>query len=366
MQATAFVSLTAVKHNFLSIRQILPPRTRLFCVVKANAYGHGALPLAKVYSASRGISFAVAHLEEAIALREGGITSPILILGHTSHSDVEYLLSYHITPCIHSYTQGKELHTEAQKRCTPLPFHLKINSGMHRLGFTSQNELEAVLSLPYLQLKGIYTHYAQGDMGEAGADFTHTQYNRFLSAIQYVQKRIPSPVITHAGNSGATLDFPHLLGGGARVGILLYGVYPSPLVTRKIDLQPVMTLSAPILHIRTVPPLTPVGYGGFYVTPTATKLAYIPLGYADGVRREWCEMGVTFTVNGTPCPLVGRVCMDSCTLDVTRVQNVSLGDRVTLFGDGGQDVLSLATRCHTIPYEILTAVGERVKRVYLS
>jgi alanine racemase len=236
---------------------------------------------------------------------------------------------------------------------------------MCRLGFSNLCDLEEVLSLSNLQIEGIYTHYAQGDMGEAGATFTHDQYDRFLSAVQYVQKRVPHPLITHAGNSGATLDFPHLLGGGARVGILLYGITPSPFVTRETTLKSVMTLLAPILHIREVMPLTPVGYGSSYITPAAMKLAYIPLGYADGIRREWVDMGVYFTVHGIPCKIVGRVCMDSCLIDVTQVSHVKLGDEAVLFGDGGQDALSLASQCHTIPYEILTGVGERVQRVYI-
>lgn len=370
MQAVAEISMMAVRENYLSIRRVLPPRCHLICVLKANAYGHGALPLGRLYSSFGEVSFAVAHLQEGIALREGGITAPILLLGHLTDTEVQEALAYHLTPSIHSLTQAKELSRGVGALGLSLTVHLKLDSGMGRLGFRcdSAKEVEEameVLSLPYLKVTGVYTHFARADVGDAGQAFTALQYNRFTTVANVLDRVAHHHLFRHTGNSGALLDYPSFCEEGVRVGILLYGVHPSKEVRHTLPLTPVMTLKTPIIHIKEVPAGTPIGYGGAYITSRPCRIATLPIGYGDGIHRLWGDLGLTVTLKGIPCPLVGRVCMDSCTIDVSGVPNVHLGDEVVFFGRGSIHVATVAEGCQTIPYEILSGIGGRVARVYV-
>ncbi len=351
------VSRGALFHNFEAVKRLSP--APLCCVVKANGYGHGAVPLGRLYEAFGASYLAVATWKEGLHLRQGGIRLPILILGVTPPKTVPVLEAASLTQSVGSLALGEMYDRYAKGK---LPVHLQIDTGMGRAGFrkgAEYAELEAVFTKKHLSVEGIYTHFATADMGD-GIPYLHGQTSAFEEAIDYLEQRGHSVGIRHGANSAMLLrgyvwDMP-------RVGILLYGYPPSHEIPCPLDLQPAMSLYGKIVGLRWVEAGESVGYGATWKSPGRRLIATLPLGYADGIPR--CTQGFRVLVRGIPAPVVGRICMDQCMCDVTEVPGVSLFDTATVFGGESTGADALAGCCHTIPYEILTGIGERIPTVY--
>ncbi|AKX95009.1 alanine racemase [Moorella thermoacetica] len=365
----AEIDLEAVARNVRAIKKILAPQTEIMAIVKANAYGHGAGPVARTALAN-GVSWlGVATLGEALDLRREGITAPLLILGYTPPEDAGRVVEADISQTVFSVDQARALNAAAAAVGTRARLHLKIDTGMGRLGFLPREAVtaaRAIADLPHVTLEGIFTHFAASD----AADKTYTQ--RQLGLFQQVIAELEKQGITfpwrHAANSGAIIDLPGTHFNLVRAGIILYGHYPSPEVQReRLALTPVMTLKTRVVLVKEVPAGSYISYGCTYRTPGPARIATLPVGYADGYSRLLSNRAEVL-VRGRRVPIVGRICMDQCMIDVTAIPEVRVGDEVVLFGrQGGQTltVEEVAAWMGTINYEILCLISKRVPRVYL-
>lgn len=366
------IDLDALADNYRTIRGTLKPATRLCCVVKANAYGHGAVIVASLYERLGADYLAVSGLEEALELRLGGITLPILILGYTAPDCASLLGRYQITQCVFSEDYAAALSREAQKADVSLKVHLKLDTGMGRIGFPTRREEELyetvdtlgkVLELPSLVYEGIFTHFAMSDCGEIGRAYTETQLSLFKSAVAMLKARGFTFELVHCANSAAIFDYPEAELDMVRAGIVLYGYSPASEV--KIPpLTPVLSLKGVVDMVKTLHAGDSVSYGAAYVADRTVRVATVPLGYADGFSRRIGGAGATFGVRSGRATLVGKICMDQCMLDVSDVPDVSVGDVVTFYGKGGADLSVLSEKLGTVVYEWICALGERLPRVY--
>ena len=367
------IDLDALTDNFRAIRRMLSPNTKLCCVIKANAYGHGALTVASLYEALGADFLAVSNIEEALEVRLGGITLPILILGYTSPEEAGALAGYGITQCVFSLDYAKALSREAEKAGVTVKAHIKLDSGMGRIGFPigplspledSLSEIVTAVSLPALSCEGVFTHFAKSDMGEAGRAYTEEQLRCFRHALALLSERGVTFGTVHAANSAALCDYPDAAFDMVRAGIVLYGYPPSSETVGLPPLRPALSLKSVLDMIKPLAVGQSVSYGGDFVADTPTAVATVPIGYADGLWRGMSVKGLNPTVAGKPCPVIGRICMDQCMLDVSDAPDAALGDVVTVFGAGGEAIDALAERLGTIPYELICALGERLPRVY--
>jgi alanine racemase len=377
----AEIDLSAIAHNCREVRRSIPRKARFAAVVKADGYGHGAVPVAETALANGADSLAVARLDEALSLRRAGLSAPILVFGLIDPSDVDILLQENLTCTVFDPQQAKTLSGQASERSARLPCHLKIDTGMGRLGLNAVPEpgseapfhpqaleqAEAIACLPGLKLEGVYTHFAQAD--SADTTYSSLQLGRFLALVEALQaKGIRFPV-RHAANSGAVLDIPEAHLDLVRPGLMLYGLYPSPEVDHSsIRLRPAMTLKARIAQIKRVAPGFKISYGSTFTTTQATSIAAVAIGYADGYFRILSSRG-SMLVHGTRAPIAGRVCMDQTMLDIGHVPQAAPGDEVVVFGqqDGAAiPVEELADLCSTISYEIVSAITSRVARIHLE
>jgi alanine racemase len=374
----AEIDLAAIAHNTRELRRLLRPPVRLLAAVKANGYGHGAEQVARVALRNGATDLGVARIAEGIALRRAGISAPILILGRTSGVYAQQLMTYRLIPSVFSVQNAHELAAGALKAGQVLPVHIKIDSGMGRLGLPCDglhsgadgSTLEAVLAISRLQgiqLEGIFTHFAtadQADLGYARKQFAH--FEHLLAGIEAAGLHIP---LRHAANSGAIMQMPETHLDMVRAGISVYGLYPSAEVDRSaIALRPALSLKAPIIHLKHVPAGTCISYGCTYRTPAAAIIATVPVGYADGYRRGLSNKGAMLA-GGMRVPIVGRVCMDLTMIDVSRVPGAKVGDEVVLIGRQNDAVISaeeVAATLDTINYEVVAGLTERVKRVYVK
>ena len=375
----AEINLDHAAWNFQQIRQAVRSDAKVCCVLKANAYGHNAVRLAQLYESLGADFLAVSNPEEALGLRQGQITLPILILGYTPPECAGILARQNISQCVYSLNYGKALSEAAMAEGVQVKMHLKIDSGMGRIGFQHRNghsELQEALEtcrLPGLITEGIFTHFAVADDGEAGEAFTSEQYKNFIDAIDRLGAYGISFSLRHCANSAAIFDKPtaeecpdvHL--DMVRAGVVLYGLAPSGQTRNLPELKPVMTLKSIVSHIKTIQPGDTVSYGRTYTAKTPRVVATVPIGYADGFWRAnsgCCNM----LVNGQLCPLIGRVCMDQLMLDITDADGIQVGDIVTVFGDpeGKCSADLIAEHTGTINYEVVCAVGERVPRFFLQ
>ncbi len=334
-------------------------------VVKANAYGHGAVPLARLYR-ERGVrSFAVACLDEAVELRIAGIAGEILILGYTPAPLAGELLQYDLTQTVYDPDQARELSERALSLGGRVKSHLKLDTGMGRIGFPCGEDGAAcvervtdILNLPGLLFEGVFTHFSSAD-GDSPEDreFTRAQFGRFSAAVGKLRER-GYRLRAHCCNSAGALLYPEARLDAVRPGIILYGAgVPDP------SLRPVMTLKTTVTEVKNVSPGTPVGYGRCFTTSRPTRVATLAIGYADGFPRCLTNTGKV-TVGGRDVPVIGRVCMDQIMADVTDVPGVSAGDTAVVFGEGGAGADDFAASAGTISYEIFCRVAPRVKRVY--
>lgn len=373
----AEVDLDAVEHNLRSIRACLKPKTQVCCVVKADAYGHGAETLAQEYERLGADWFAVSNLDEAAQLRNAGAKLPILILGYTPACMAAELARLNIAQAVLCEEYGAELSAEAVLAGVTVRVHIKLDTGMSRIGFLYQDpkrdasSLDAaarVCALPGLRAEGIFTHFAVADEGEAGEKFTRLQFAHFTGAIGLLQARGIRFEIRHCSNSAAVFEYPDMQLDMVRPGNVLYGLKPSADVRSGMDLVPAMSLRSVVSLVKTVEAGTSVSYGRTFTASGKTTLATVPVGYADGYPRVLSGKAEAL-VRGQRARIVGRVCMDQLMLDVTGIDGVSEGDTVTLFGRDGDECVTtdeLAEIAGTINYEIVCGISKRVPRVYLK
>lgn len=373
----AEIDLDAIGHNYRTIRARLRPGTKMCCVIKADAYGHGAEMLAAEYESLGADWFAVSNLEEATQLRNAGIRLPILILGYTPAGCAKKLSDLNIAQAVLSAEYAQALSAQAVKDGVKVRVHIKLDTGMSRIGFLFQNPerdraamdaVERSCRLPGLVPEGIFTHFAVADEGAGGRDYTAAQFHSFTTAISLLEERGIHFAIRHCANSAAIFDYPEMQLDMVRPGIVLYGLMPSEDLNRKPDLHPAMQLKSIVSLVKTVEPQTSVSYGRCFVAENATRVATVPIGYADGYPRHLFEQG-SMLVHGKRAKIIGRVCMDQTMLNVTDIPDVKEGDTVTVFGRDGEAFLSvdeLAGYNQTINYELVCLVSKRVPRVYFK
>ena len=368
--------MNAAESNFKLIKSKLKPTTKLCCVVKANAYGHGAVYLSKLYERLGADFFAVSNIEEAMQLRNNGIKAPILILGYTPTSCASILAENNISQSVFSYSYAKELSQCAHCDGVSVKIHIKLDSGMGRIGFDCIhqnddmiNSIVGVCRMPGLEPEGIFTHFAVADEGVDGAEFTKTQYERFERAVHELEGRGISFEIKHCANSATTFEYPEYHLDMVRVGVVLYGLAPSIKVRGCEGLVPVMSLKSVISMIKEIEKGDTVSYGCTFVAEKKTRIATAPVGYADGFWRSNAQNGTQMLIRGQRVGIVGRVCMDQIMLDVTDVKGVKEGDYITLIGTDKDESITadeLAKRNGTIGYEMICSIGERVPRFYIK
>jgi alanine racemase len=341
------------------------------CVIKANAYGHGAVECGRYLEKHGADAFAVASLGEAKELRDAGITLPILILGYTPPEYTELLLKYDAAQTAVDEDHAKALSDAAQKLSARLKIHIKLDTGMSRLGLFAQGEEAAadaarsalrISSMQGLEVEGMYTHFAIADE-ERGNDYTAWQFNNYLTVLNILKKAGARPPVCHASNSACILYHPEAQFDMVREGIMLYGLYPSS-VPQQGPLKPVMALKSRVVQIKEFPADTTVSYGRTYEADKPISCAVICAGYADGLPRRLSGR-FEVSINGRFYKQIGRVCMDMCMVDVTG-SDVKRGDEVTLFGHPGISIEEAATQVGTINYELTCLVTPRVRRVYIN
>ena len=356
---TATVSLDALRHNVARVRSHLQPETRLLAAVKANAYGHGAVRVARHFAACGVTHFGVATAGEALELRAGGVTQPILIFSPV-YQNIPELVDYGVSLTVadtHSLDAAKVSGVRAK-------VHLKVDTGMGRLGLGWREAVELakhVDAAENLVLEGVWTHFAASD--EADRAFTEGQLEAFTLFLEGLREHGIGPGLVHAANSAGVFAYPEAHFDLVRPGIALYGYHSSEVVAAlEKGLQPALTLTAPVTFVKRVKAGTPVSYSGLWTAPRDTTVATVRVGYADGYPRLLTNKGeVGF--KGELKPVAGRVCMDQTMVDMGDAE-VEVGDRVTLFGPGGLDAETLAGRVGTISYDLLVSLSSRVERVY--
>jgi alanine racemase len=380
---TAHVDLRALESNLVAVRDYLSAEATLnraagrgpavapdiIAVVKANAYGHGARRVAAVLERVGAAMLAVADIEEGVDLRQSGIRAPILVFGALSVSDVDGVFDFNLTPTISSPSAGAAMQAAAARRQTTLHYHLKIDTGMNRLGFRHDNlrrTLPPLLASANLALDAVHTHFGTAD--EPGHKLFETQRLRFESACQVLDELGAGPWLRHAANSAALLRDSRVWYDFVRPGLLLYGLVPPPMGST-LPLTPVMSLTSRVVAVKGVRVGEPIGYGGRFTADRPVTLAVIPAGYADGLDRRLEGHG-SVLVRGRRAPIVGAVSMDMLTADVSDVDGVGPGDEVVFLGSQGTepqqtiDAREMASWIGTIPYEILCRLGARVERRY--
>lgn len=405
----AEISLDALQHNIEVIRKAMPADKKVLAVVKADAYGHGAIEVSR-HALRCGVDYlAVAFLDEALELRQAGIEAPILIMGYTPPSAVKLAIDHDVTLTVfsedvlealaelgsrkqgnsqqqgssqqqgNSHQQGSRHQGDQQSSrhqgdqgrgnpANPAKIHIKIDTGMSRLGVRYDEAIpfiERALQLPGIEVEGLFTHYACAD--ESDKTFTHEQHERMQHVVaHFADQNIQFPIV-HAGNSATAIDVPHLSFNMVRLGISMYGLYPSAEVnTQQVRLQPVMTFKSQIVMIKKLPPHVGVSYGQTYHTQGEEQIATIPVGYADGYSRA-LSGDTSVLLRGQKAAVIGRICMDQLMINATGWPDLKQGEEIVLFGKQGDAVISaeeLAHKLRTINYEITCKVSHRVPRVY--
>ncbi|MGJ0845072.1 alanine racemase [Tissierella praeacuta] len=365
----AEINLDNLAHNIREVRKHTDKDALVTAVVKANGYGHGSVEISRTFLDNGADRLAVALLTEAIELRKGNITEPILILGYTPPTQYEKLLEYNIIQTIYNYEDAKILSNKAVELGKKATIHIKIDSGMGRIGFLptedSIKDIINISKLPNIYVEGIFTHLAKAD--EIDKSHAMEQFEKYMKVVNNLEKHGLTIPLKHVSNSAGIIDIPKFNLNMVRAGIMIYGFYPSEEVEKNMKLKPAMALKAKISHLKVVPKGTGISYGQIFVTEKESKIATIPIGYADGFTRMLTGKAEV-TVRGKRAKIVGKICMDQCMIDVTNIDDVKLGDEVVIFGYGLDcpSADELASKLGTINYEIVCMVGRRVPRVYMS
>jgi len=383
----AEINLDSFRHNLHSIKSLIGPDVGTMAIIKADAYGHGAIQCAHAAIKEQVNYIGVGIIQEAIELRENGITSPILILGGIYPNEIEDLIKYNLSTSLSSSVIASAISKKAEQANKSVGVHIKIDTGMGRLGIQPEDFLSLlnnVITCKNLKIDGLFTHFSSAD--EEDPETTRHQISIFSDLLQ----RLPATnfskmnsesnhILFHSANTAGLLRFPESRFDLVRPGISLFGSFPSPTVASVFDsltnenkatkLRPVMSWKTKIIQIQTLRKGVPVSYGGRYVTKNdRTRIATIPVGYADGLSRRLSN-NMELLVKETRVKQVGTICMDMCLIDITNLPDVTMGEEVVIFGSQGKGqikVEELATKADTIPYEILCGIGKRVPRIYIS
>lgn len=365
----ATIDLAALAHNLSQIKRYLSPGCEVMAVVKANAYGHGAVETAQALSHQGIERFAVASLDEGIALRHAGLSASIVVLGALLEEQVPDLVAYRLTPVISDGLILPSLAKAAHSQPVPYPIHLKVETGMGRLGF-SPEALLSILGDPTLRgplhIEGLMTHLADADGTDSA--FTERQLGLFRSMLGQIQQRGLTIPLLHTANSAAIVRFPDAHFSLVRPGIMLYGYHTLPPSIPAPDLKPVLSLQSTIVQLRSIPRGGTVSYNRTFVAERPTRIAVLPIGYADGYSRRLSHRA-SVLIQGRRAPIIGLVCMDMIMIDVTDFGPVQVGETVTLIGHQGQESIwadEVSSWMDTIPYEVLCGIGPRVPRLYES
>ena len=368
----ALISLDAVEYNFQQMKKNIKEGTKIIAVIKADAYGHGAVPIAKMIQEHDYIwGFATATAQEALQLKKAGITKPVLVIGLVFEEYYEILAENEIRMAVCDLETARKFAEAGKKAGKTVHIHIAVDTGMTRIGYAdneeSAREVLLVSKLENLEIEGLFTHFARAD--EYDRTPAMVQLKRYLLIGELLEKVGVSIPVHHCSNSAGIIRVPEANLNAVRAGITIYGIYPSEEVERDIvDLKPVMELKSHISYVKEVQPGTEVSYGGTYVTDRMTKMATVPVGYADGYPRALSGKGWDL-VHGYKAPICGRVCMDQFMIDVTDIGDVKMGDEVTLLGKDGEETITadtLGDLSGRFSYELICDINKRVPRIYIK
>ncbi|NCO23822.1 MAG: alanine racemase [bacterium] len=364
------VNLDAIAQNVKNIKKLIGKKKELMAVVKGNAYGHDILEISSVVLENGATRLAVARLEEAIFLRKAGITVPILVLGLTLKPQAESLVSYDITPTVCEFEMIEKLSESAVQMNKMTKIHLKVDTGMGRIGIFPDDVLKfikRIKTLKNVEIEGIFTHFSVAD--EKDKFYTEEQFRKFIEILTILEKEGIKIPIKHVGNSATLLDLPHMWLDMVRPGLAIYGLYPSKEVKKTINLIPAQQFKTKIVFIKELPRGESISYGRTYITKRRMRVASLPVGYADGYNRLLSNQGEVL-VRGQRVPIIGRVCMDQCMIDVTNLTQVEIGDEVVLWGRQGEEMITveeIAQKIRTINYEIVHLPDKkRVAKLFIK
>lgn len=378
----AEINMNCIEHNFNEIKNSLDKKTKICCVIKADGYGHGAVTLAKKYHDLGADFFAVSNLDEAIELRRAKINDPILILGYTPADRAKDLAELNVSQAVYGYEYAKMLSVEAKKEKVKVKIHIKLDTGMSRIGYMCQkfprdlesiDEIEKSCKLSNIINEGIFTHFAVADEGKDGKTYTNKQIKNFSFVTSELEKRKVKFKIKHCSNSGAIIDYKNARFDMVRAGIILYGYNPSDKVINSLDLQPALRVKTMVSYVKNIKKGTTVSYGRTFKAERNMKIITVPVGYADGYLRSFSKDAYMLVWNKEKkqhfkAKVIGRICMDQTMLDITDCPfDVSIGNVVVVFGngkDGEPTAETLAKWGDTISYEVLCLVSKRVPRLY--
>jgi alanine racemase len=358
----------ALRWNLQQIRAKVGAQVKILSMVKANAYGHGAVATAKTLLAAGGDALGVATLDEGIELRQSGVGAPIIVVAGVYADQVEQYFSHSLMPVIYDLGDLTELEAAVEKRRTPLKIHIKIDTGMGRLGFRAadiDSWLPRINTLKALKTAGIFSHFSTAE--SVDGQYTKEQLAIFTRVVTRL-RAAGMTALFHFANSAATITQPAAYFDMVRPGIMLYGAYPSPAMAQQITLKPVLSWHTKIIQLKKVPAGTSISYGQTFITKRESVIATLPIGYADGYHRALSNRGKAL-VRGKRAPVAGRVCMDLTMLDVTDIRNVQQGDEVVVLGRQDSAEISadeMAAWANTISYEIFTSIGARVPRIHIN
>lgn len=366
----ANIDLDAMRNNMEEMHRLTDPQTKLMAVIKTDGYGHGAIPIAReLETVDYVYGYAVATEEEGLALRADGIKKPILILGYTFPEQYEALLQARITPAIFTLEAAQQLSETAERLRLTAKIHIKLDTGMGRVGFLVSGESADVIAqiakLPHIMIEGMFTHFAKAD--ETDKTAANRQLSDYLHMVQLLEERGVEIPLKHCSNSAGILDLPQANLDIARAGITLYGLHPSKEVhLERMDMKPVLSLKSRVAHVKTLPAGYSISYGGTYVTPEEQRIATIPVGYGDGYARSLSNKGAVL-IRGRRAPICGRICMDQFMVNVTDIPDVCVGDEVTLVGTDGPEKITLeelGELSGRFNYEFACDLGKRIPRVF--
>lgn len=367
-RAIVEVDLESIRQNFGCVRRLVGNNCRIWPAVKANAYGHGSVPVSIACLEAGADGFCVATLDEAVELRYAGIQTPILILGCISPHEASKAISLGIQLTLCNIESAEELSNLAVLNKTPVRVHIKMDTGMGRIGIQQKDILEyskRIAGLPGICIEGLFTHFPTAD--EEDRSFTLSQIEMLKTAASHLSKSgIVIPMV-HAANSAGILGYPEGYLNGVRPGIMIYGQYPSNTTPRTVSLSQTLTLKSRIAFIKQVPPNTSISYGRTHITKSNSIIATVPIGYGDGYPRALSNTGKA-AVGGQCVPIAGRICMDQLMLDITNIPHTKVGEEVCLYG-GGYDYLDIgviAEDLGTISYELFCNISNRVPRTYIN
>lgn len=363
------INLDNIRYNVNELKKKVDPASKIMFVIKADGYGHGAVRIME-YLGESVDAYGVAVINEAVALRENGCGKLILILGYTPKSCLKHVIMYNISQTVTDYETARLLSEEAVRQGVNARIHIKLDTGMGRIGFLPGNDsvetIRKISKLPNIIMEGCFTHFSKAD--EKDLSYTENQYETYIEMLEKLERAGVTFELKHACNSAAVIQFPKADLDMVRLGIASYGLYPSEDIDKSvIELRPAMEWKTIISYIKTVEPGTRISYGGTYTADSVKRIATVPVGYADGYPRALSNIGRVI-VNGISAPIVGRVCMDQFMIDVTGIPDVKVEDSVTLVGRDGNELISveeIADYGNSLNYEVICDVGKRVPREYI-